>query len=57
MNMQTQFTIEQTDAQLIDTKADITYDISFERATRHCISIRMSIRNNIGQQVIIKYAT
>lgn len=52
--MQTQFTIEQTDAQLIDTKADITYDISFERATRHCISIRMSIRNNIGQQVIIK---
>ncbi|MGA1434723.1 MAG: M61 family metallopeptidase [Candidatus Kapaibacteriota bacterium] len=52
--MQTPFIIEQKDAQLIGTEANIIYDISFEHATRHCISIRMTIRNNAGQQLILK---
>ena len=48
------FIIEQTDAQLIGTKADIIYDLSFEHAKRHCISIRMTISNNASTSVIIK---
>ncbi|MFN4818424.1 MAG: M61 family metallopeptidase [Ignavibacteria bacterium] len=52
--MQTPFIIEQTDAQLIGSKADISYEISFEHATRHCISIRMIIAKNTSTTIIAK---
>ena len=52
--MQAPFIIEQNDHQLIGSKADITYEISFEHATRHCISIRMIIANNTSSTIIAK---
>lgn len=52
--MNTPFIIEQTDKQLLHTKANIMYDLSFEHASRHCISIKMNIINNIEDITIVK---
>ncbi|MEY3689095.1 MAG: hypothetical protein RIT37_657, partial [Bacteroidota bacterium] len=52
--MNTPFIIEQTDTQLLNTTAHIKYELSFEHASRHCISIKMIITQNRDEITIIK---
>lgn len=52
--MNTPFIIEQTDMQLLNTTAHIKYELSFEHASRHCISIKMIITQNRDEITIIK---
>jgi len=52
--MNTPFIIEQTDKQLVNTTAQIKYELSFEHASRHCISIKMHIAHNVEQITIVK---
>ena len=52
--MNTPFIIEQSDIELLNTTANIIYDLSFEHASRHCISIKMKILQNQTDIVIVK---
>jgi predicted metalloprotease with PDZ domain len=52
--MNTPFILEQTDKDLLHTTANITYDLSFEHASRHCISVKMIIQENQTDIVLVK---
>ena len=52
--MNTPFIIEQSDIELLNTTANIIYDLSFEHASRHCISIKMNILRNQTDIIIVK---
>ncbi len=52
--MSTPFILEQTDKQLLNTSANIIYELSFTHASRHCISIKMNILRNQAETLIVK---
>ena len=45
------YVIEQRDEQLINSKADITYELGFDRAPQHLVSVRMRVDNVNGAEL------
>lgn len=47
------YSIEQRDEQLVGTRAKITYEISFDRAAQHLVSVLMRIEDVTSPEVVV----
>lgn len=47
------YSIEQRDDQLANSRADITYTLSFDRAPQHIVHVRMRVENVVGDELVV----